>query len=106
MDHRLFWGDPTIAHHAFNEAVIVGQLQHLIFCAYIQAAIANIGNTQPLGISVGHSHERHHRGSHPVERRIGSGTVQNLAVGPLHHLDQLIGTADGRDFGHLFDNDG
>ncbi len=103
MHLRLLLGDAALSHEVGHHAVVLGELGERAVPQQVAAAVAHVGDQEVLGWFgvvivrlfgvgfLGHEGERHHRGAHPPQVRVGVALVADAVVGHGDGLSQGIG---------------
>jgi hypothetical protein len=95
VDRGLLRRQGPLPHQVGHQAVVVGELLELPDRVAIDPRVAHVGDRQDLfAVFVDHG-QRHHRGAHAGEFRVGGGGLVDGLVGPLDGVDQPVDGAVG-----------
>ena len=98
-------GQPTVAHQRFDEAVILGVLMQAVVGSPVEAAVADVGDAEPIGSGPLEIGEDRDRRAHAFQLGLEPAAVDDLGVGLLHPLDQVVDRGDGGRRGERVDRD-
>ena len=92
---RLLVRERALAHHALDEAVILGHLDERAVLQHIHARVADVHDREPLVVLDHHERDRAQRGAHAAHRVVGVRHLEHTGVRDLDGSNERLERAIG-----------